>query len=213
MFFGRKESHVKDLIHQQLQSVQECLEVFSEMMEKYLKDEKGFRELSFQVHETEHEADKIRRKIETEIYEGAFMPAYRGDYISLIELIDKLANRAETISDFVAQQKPEIPSELKPRVQELTDNVVECLNPLLEIIKVLDQDWEEASSRAQQVENSEQKIDEIEWKLIRDLFEREDFELAEKIQARDLIHLIASISDRMETVSDRIDIMLAKRNL
>lgn len=213
MFFGEKESHVKDLIHQQLQAVQDCLDVFSQMMQHYLNDEDEFRELSYQVHETEHEADKIRRKIETEIYEGAFMPAYRGDYISLIELIDKVANRAETISDFVAQQQPEIPDDLEPRVQELSDEVVDCLDPLLQIIKVLDQDWEEASVRAQQVEESEQKIDELEWQLIRDLFEREDLELAEKMQVRDLIHLIASISDRMETVSDRIDIMLAKRNL
>ena len=213
MFFGQKESEVKDLLHQHLQSVGDCLEVFQEMMESYLKGKDDFRDLSFKVHEAEHEADNIRRKIETQIYEGAFMPAYRGDYITLVEHIDKIANRAETISDFVAQQNPLIPEDLISRVEGLTKSSINCIDPLLEIIKVLDQNWEEARKRAQQVENAEQDVDQMEWKLIRDIFERDDLELAEKMQARDLIHLIASISDRMETISDRIDIMLAKRSL
>ncbi len=213
MFFGQREDDVKQLINQQLESVQDCLETFSQMMQLYLKGDKKFRDLSYQVHEAEHAADEIRREIELKIYEGAFMPAYRGDYISLVELIDKIANRAETISDFVAQQNPYIPEDLLPRVKELTVEVVDCLDPLLKIIDVLDKSWKEASKRAQQVENAEQKIDQIEWKLISDIFEHEELDLAEKMQARDLVHLIASISDRMETVSDRIDIMLAKRNL
>ncbi len=210
MIFGRKESRVKETISQHLEEVQSCLRVFKDMMDAYL-DGNEFEELSYQVHEREHDADKIRREIEREIYEGAFLPLFREDYITLVELIDKVANRAETVSDIVAQQHPHIPEEMRPGLKKMTATVLECFDPLVGIIEAFDSDWEEASRLAREVEELEQTVDQHEWNMIKELFEREDMELAEKLLARDLIHFTASISDRMEDASDRIDIMLVKR--
>lgn len=213
MIFGSKEAEVKDSLQEHLDAVHECLEVFEDMMFKYLNEDEEFKKSSYQVHEKEHEADKIRREIEIQIYEGAFMPLFRGDYITLVELIDKVANRAETISDFIAQQNPRVPDELDDRFRKLIEKVIECFEPLIGVVTALNSDWEEAGRLARQVEELEQEADRIEWQLISDLFEMEELELAEKIQARDLIQLTAALADRMEDISDRIDIMLVKRQL
>ena len=213
MIFGSKEAEVKKSIQAHLDAVQECLEVFEDMMVEYLDENEKFKESSFKVHEKEHAADEIRREIEIQIYEGAFMPLFRGDYITLVELIDKVANRAETISDFIAQQNPRVPDQLDDRFRELIKKVLECFEPLGGVVAALNSDWEEAGRLARQVEELEQEADRIEWQLISDLFEMEEMDLAEKIQARDLIQLTAALADRMEDISDRIDIMLVKRQL
>ncbi len=213
MLFGKRESKVQDLIQEHMCAVKSCLEVFEDMVFKYLDDDDGFVDSSFKVHEKEHEADEIRRRIEAKIYEGAFMPLYRGDYITLVELVDKVANRAETISDFLAQQKPYVPEEQKEQFRNLTKKVLECFKPLEKIVEALNEDWEEASRLAREVEEMEQQVDRIEWDIIEDLFEKQDCDLGEKLQLRDLVQLTASVSDRMEDVSDRIDIMLVKRQL
>ncbi|MFP4687090.1 MAG: TIGR00153 family protein [bacterium] len=213
MLFGKKESKVQDLIQEHLCSVKDCLEEFENMIFKYLEEDSDFVNSSFAVHEKEHKADEIRRRIEAQIYEGAFMPLYRGDYITLVELVDKVANRAETISDFLAQQNPYVPPELKDRFRKLTAKVLECFEPLEKVVQALNNDWDEASRLAREVEELEQQVDRIEWGIIKDLFEDEECDLAQKLQLRDLIQLTASVSDRMEDVSDRIDIMLVKRQL
>jgi predicted phosphate transport protein (TIGR00153 family) len=213
MIFGRKESDVKDLIRNHLSAVDDCLGEFDRMIDCYLEGDDRYEEFSYGVHEEEQRADEIRRQIEQEIYEGAFMPLFREDYITLVELADRVANRAETVSDIIAQQSPEVPEDMRADLKELSDTVLTCFDPLVDVIGALDKSWEETHEIAQQVEELEQEVDKIERRLIEELFDRTDMELAEKLQIRDIIQLIASIADRMEDTSDRVDIMLIKRKV
>lgn len=194
-------------------AVQACLEQFVQMIEHYLDEKDDYQSYSYGIHEKENEADQIRRRIETGIYEGAFMPLFREDFITLVELVDRVANRSEIVSDIIGQQAPDIPEYMKDDLRKLARSVIKCFDPLTRVIAALDQSWEETHKLAQQVEEIEQETDEIERRMIEELFQQEDIPLGEKLQLRDLIQYIASITDRMEDASDRVDIMLIKRKV
>lgn len=211
MLFGGKESQVKDLIQEHIEVVGDCLDVFEQTLIQYLENDPDFEEYAHEVHEKEHQADKVRRRIEGAIYEGAFFPFLREDYITLVELIDRVANRAETVSDIVAQQTPPVPGDMKQELTTLCERVLECYEPLLEVMRAMEEDFERTNELTHTIESIEQDVDRQEWGMIKDLFEREDLQLAEKLLVRDLIQMTASVADRMEDASDRIDIMVVKR--
>lgn len=212
--FGQKESHTKDLLKEHITAVQGTLDLFQDLMFAYLNGDKQYRELSYDVHDQEHEADELRRKVERQLYEGAFMPLFREDYIVFAELVDKVADRAETCSDMVAQQRPEIPEEFLDDFKDLIHEVIRAFHPLEDVVDVLEEgDQEKVRELVREIGSSEENVDKLEWDLIKRAWDLEELELAEKMHLRNLINLIASIADRIENISDRVNIMMVKRNL
>jgi predicted phosphate transport protein (TIGR00153 family) len=212
--FGQKESETKELIKEHIITVQDTLELFQELMFAYLEDDSSFRDMSYDVHDREHDADELRRKVERKLYEGAFMPLFREDYIVFAELVDKVADRAETCSDMVAQQRPDIPDEFRDDFKDLVHEVVRAFHPMENVVDVLEEgDQEEVRQLVRDIGSSEENVDKLEWDLIKRAWDLEELELAEKIHLRNLINLVASIADRIENISDRVNIMMVKRNL
>ncbi|MFB6354896.1 MAG: TIGR00153 family protein [bacterium] len=214
MLFGQKESQTNEMLKDHIQAVQKTLDLFQDMMFAYLTEEEDYKELSYKVHDQEHEADELRRDVERNLYEGAFMPMFREDYIVLAELIDKVADRAETCADMIGQQKPDIPKDLREDYKDLVHEVVNTFKPIQDIVELMDRgDQEEIREVVRQIGHGEEAVDEMEWKLIQTLWKDDSLELAHRIHLRNLINLIASISDRIENISDRVNIMMVKRNV
>ncbi len=214
MFFGQKESKTNDLMQQHIHKVQETLDLFEELIEAYLGGESDFTDLSLAVHDKEHEADEARREVENNLYEGAFMPVFREDYFVFTELVDQVADRAETCADMIGQQDPEIPEIFQSDLKELTHEVTQSFDSLEGVPELLESgSKDEIRERVRDIGSDEEAVDKLEWNLIERVWEYEDFDLAHKMQLRDLINLVASIADKIERVSDRMNIMIVKRKL
>ena len=214
MFFGRKESKTNDLMQEHIDRVQETLDLFEDLMEAYLGGEKDFPKISLAVHDKEHEADEARREVESNLYEGAFMPVFREDYFVFTELVDQVADRAETCADMIGQQDPEVPDKFQDDLKELTHSVTKSFDALKGVPELLESaSKEEIRERVRTIGSDEEAVDKMEWNLIERVWEYEDFDLAHKMQLRDLNNLIASIADKVERVSDRMNIMIVKRKL
>lgn len=212
--FGQKESQTKELIKEHIEAVQKTLDLFQEMMFQYLNGDSAYREMSYDIHDQEHEADELRRKVERQLYEGAFMPLFREDYIVFAELVDKVADRAETCSDMVAQQRPNIPDKFLDDFKDLVHEVVRAFHPMKNVVEVLEEgDQDRVRELVREIGSSEENVDKLEWDLIKRAWDMEELELAEKMHLRNLINLIASIADRIENISDRVNIMMVKRKL
>jgi len=212
--FGQKESRTKELIKEHIQAVQVTLDIFQDLLFAYLDGDEEFKELSFDVHDQEHEADELRRKVERQLYEGAFMPLFREDYIVFAELVDKVADRAETCSDMIAQQRPDVPEDFLDDFKDLVHEVVRAFHPMEDVVDVLEEgDQDRVRELVREIGSAEENVDKLEWDLIKRSWDRDDLELAEKIHLRNLINLIASIADRVENISDRVNIMMVKRKL
>ncbi len=212
MFWDRKEQDVKDFMKEHLVKIKECLDLFETTIGLYLDGkEKEADVSSFNVHKKEHEADECRRKILAKLAEGAFLPFFREDYINVVEMVDKIANRAKTVTQTMVVEGPKIPSEMHEEIRTLTSKVVITLEPLVKLFDVPLLDKSKSLALIQEISTREQVTDAIEFRLLKRLFREINISLAEKIIIGNLVTIIAEVADAVENVGDRIQILISKQ--
>lgn len=210
MLLGKKEKEVEVLIVTFFEKVRETLPELARMIDDYMNKDKQFKEDAYRVHIHEHEADIIRREIMLKLYKGAFMPFYREDYLVLLSLGDEIANLAESVASYLVLTRPQIPGFLEGGLKQLGSATIDTFQPLQEILKEFQKGGENLPRFAHSVGEMEQKVDRLQWELTKSVF-KSDLPLAEKLLLKEFIDKIAAISDQIEDVSDRFEIMLAKQ--
>ena len=109
MPFGKREAKVEELLFEHFDAVGKTLETFLKVLELYLDGDEGFVPMGREVHRAEGRADDIRRDIVMHLFEGAYTPVFREDYHVLAELVDKVANKAESVVDDLVIERPGFP--------------------------------------------------------------------------------------------------------
>ncbi len=210
--FGGKESSVFEAIESHLKVVNESLVAFRELMVSYLDgDFERARAFEREVDELESKADTLRRSIETMLYEGAFLPANRGDYVRLSELIDQVADAAESAAHTLILARPKVPEELKDEILGLVDSSVKTYGVLIEAVNALNSDVDRAIELAKAVEDAEEKADEVEYDVKGKVFESETVTTYAKLVWNQILTKIGDIADRAEDASDQVMLMAIKR--
>ncbi|NJE54264.1 TIGR00153 family protein [Thermococcus sp. 21S9] len=210
--FGGKESNVFDAIDRHLNIVYETVKAFENLIEAYLNgDFEGAKELEERVTLLESEADKLRRSIELMLYEGAFLPASRGDYVRLSELIDQVADAAESAAHTLILAKPRVPEELKDEIMALVREAVKTYEKLMEAVKALNEDVDRALELAKETEDLEENADKVEYKLKAMVFDSETITTYAKLIWNQAITKVGDIADRAEDASDQVMLMAIKR--
>lgn len=210
--FGGKENNVFATIDKHLEAVNSTIVKLKELVEAYLNGEVERAEvLMKEVEELERGADNLRREIETMLYQGAFLPVNRGDYARLSELVDSVADAAESAAHSLILAKPKVPSELKGEILELLDYSLRTYQLLEKAVKALNTDVDEAIEYAKKTEIAEEEADKIEYSLLRKVFESEKITTFAKIIWDKVITKIGDIADRAEDASDQVLLMALKR--
>ncbi|WP_297521785.1 TIGR00153 family protein [Thermococcus sp.] len=210
--FGGKESDVFDAIEEHLKAVDESLEAFRGLVSAYLDgDMERAKELEERVSELESKADKLRRGIETMLYEGAFLPANRGDYVRLSELVDQVADAAESAAHTLILAKPRVPDELKKEIMELVDSAIGTYGLLIDAVRALNSDVDKAIELSKAVEDAEESADKVEYEVKGKVYESETISTYAKIIWNQALTKIGDIADRAEDASDQVMLMAIKR--
>lgn len=212
-WFGKPEKEVDERIQKHIKAVGNSLKAFRLAYSTYIEgDIDGMLEQTRRVHRMETKADGLLREIEHLLHEGAFMSVVRGDMALLVESLDYIANSAERAADTLALEKPEIPEPLQPMFAELVKRSTYTFDPFKEIGSLLKTEYGLLVAIARQVEAAESDVDKIEWDLTSEMFKM-DLDLAHKNQLRFFIHSIAKISDACEDASDRLELLILKRQV
>lgn len=210
--FGGKENNVFATIDRHLDAVNSTIVKLRELVEAYLNGEVERAEaLMKEVEELEREADTLRREIETMLYQGAFLPVNRGDYARLSELVDSVADAAESAAHSLILAKPKVPSDLKDEILELLDYSLRTYQLLEKAVKALNTNVDEAIEYAKKTEIAEEEADKIEYYLLRKVFEGEKITTFAKIIWDKVITKIGDIANRAEDASDQVLLMALKR--
>ncbi|ASJ06051.1 TIGR00153 family protein [Thermococcus pacificus] len=210
--FGGKESSVFETIEDHLKVVNESLVAFRELMVAYLeKDLERAKAFEREVDKLESKADTLRRSIETMLYEGAFLPANRGDYVRLSELIDQVADAAESAAHTLVLARPKIPEELKDEILGLVDSAIETYKVLIDAVNALNSDVDRAIELAKAVEDAEEEADDVEYEVKSKVFESETITTYAKLIWNQILTKIGDIADRAEDASDQVMLMAIKR--
>ncbi len=213
-FFSRDEKKTSEFMNDHVNEIEETLDLFRKLAFAYIKDDPDYREMIHDVHDSEHQADEIRREVERCIYRGSFLPVVREDYIIVAELTDKIADQAQRCADIMVQEQPYVPPALRDDFRDLVREVKVTFSPFAKLIRLKNKsDHSQVSEYIDRIEAGEQRSDRAEWHLISDLYKLDELPLAQKMHLRHLIVEIGSIADAVEDVSDRVLILLTKEIL
>jgi predicted phosphate transport protein (TIGR00153 family) len=155
----------------------------------------------------------MRREIELTLYGKALLPESRGDLLGLLETFDKLPNMAETVLFVLFCQKTMIPKDLLPAYKQLIDVNLQAYYLTRKAVDDLMHNPRATLHATKEVDEKESESDRLERDLICRLFEKTELSPGYKLLLKEIILLIGSISDRAETVADRIGIVAIKRQI
>ena len=212
MFFDRKEQQVKQFMREHLDKIKECLELFERTIKIYLDGNlEEADKCSFHVHKKEHDADECRRKILAKLAEGAFLPFFREDFISIVEMVDKIANRAKTVTQTMVIETPMVRDDMKGDIHMLTKTAVSTLDPLMKIFEQPGLNTENTLKLIGDISVREQEADSLEFKLLKKIFKDKDISRADQIILAQFVRTISEVADAVENVGDRLQILISKQ--
>jgi len=213
-FFG-KETNIEKYSKLHVELVYACARKLQDVMKHFYEGK--FDLLDKEVEELsrlEHEADEIRRKMEIEFYNGAFLPFDREDRIILAELVDAVSDASQSAAYAISLGKINFPQSFKEDFEELTEKSCETVSVLRECVSLLDTDLSAALVKAHEVEAKEEQGDIIERRIICKLYaayRKKEISILKFIELKNITEKIGNIADRAEDASDRVPIIVAKR--
>ncbi|SDC33212.1 TIGR00153 family protein [Geotoga petraea] len=211
LFFGKKENNIITMFRKHLDKVEEGIELLDDVIKDYMKSN-NYRELCEKIDSIENQADVLRRGIEKEMYKGGFLPNFRGDLLGIIESVDKVMNKTESVSDIFYYETPYIPEELKDEFIKLSEEVITTYKHLKTAIESIFDNIDDASEIIKEVEKSEHNAD-IHEKNIKEIVFKMNLALSQKLHIKQICENLGDIADRAENTSDRLNILLMKRNI
>ncbi len=180
----------------------------------YLNHDLGeFSRLFARINELEHHLDTLRRDIEADIYGRRLLPDTRGDILGLLENLDKIPNRMQTVTREIKLEKIQIPEILEQSLTKLADRGVEIVQVLVRTIRAFLNSPNDVKKGVKRLSDHEHEGDVIEQQAVALTFEDTSLELAQKLQLQRLIERLGSICDMAEDMGDRIMISSLKRLL
>jgi predicted phosphate transport protein (TIGR00153 family) len=208
--FGQgREKEVRALLQQHLDKVGEVVARARDVLDDYLAGRLDAAKAgAISVDHLETDADGLRRAVGDLLYRGAFLPIFRSDIHELVEQLDRVAGRAEDMCDFLLGQRPEIPAEFHEELRQIPSQTQEAFAALHEAITVFFTSGEERviRDRLKVVGVTESAIDNIEWKMTREIFTSE-LPLASKIHLKQFLTALTVISNQIEDTGDQLEIL------
>jgi len=194
---------VSDTLH-------EFSSAFRYLLEKGIDEH--FKVLVSQTHKKESNADDLRRDIELQMYEKSLLPESRRDLLEVIEMIDKIPNRAESILSMHNSQHLELINEIKEDMEELLKLSLETVNYLVQMTNACFKGEGNMTELSRLIDNNESIGDHLERKMIEDIFTLK-MDTGGKILQKESVLQVGAICDLCEAVKDKLVITNIKRSV
>lgn len=215
--FYRKEKRILDSIDEYIEKVINTVKCLVEVS-NFIKNGKleDLHRIYRDIDSMETEADGMRRRISEELCKGTFFAHLREDLLNLIEEIDNIADYAK---DSIKQIVVTSPSRdilyfifSIPEMDKYIQSCVDASQKLLESFRIFKQNMEKAKPLLHEIEDIEERADELKTSIIRILFREADrFKTLDVIQVKELIDIMDNICDSAEDASDILFQIIAQR--
>lgn len=211
-FLFKKQQQIEKLIFSYIENFRKTKKLFSDAFavcnsNPFCND---FDFLTSQTHKYESRGDDIRDEINRLMYGKALLPESREDIMRLLESMDKILGHFETILHMIKGEQIVIPNFTMPKIQELFTSSLESCDLMLEQVDALFSTQQGIRELVAKIDLLESRCDHIERGLINAVFVSK-LNLARKIQTKEVILLIGNISDQVDRVSKRVNIISMKR--
>ena len=208
-------------IQQHMAKAQSCITLLGDFLEaSYNNDWLKAEEIQLAIHNTENEADALKREIRTHLPRSLWLPVSRNDLLEMLQIQDRLANQARDIAGIMLGRKIEIPEELIECVRDYYQKNLNTSMQALKAINELDELLETGfrGKEATLVEGLVVELDELEHqsdvsqvKLRGMLFQIEDsLPPVDVMFLYKIIDRLGELADVSQKVGSRLLLLIAK---
>ena len=208
-------------IQQHMAKAQSCITLLGDFLEaSYNNDWLKAEEIQLAIHNTENEADALKREIRTHLPRSLWLPVARNDLLEMLQIQDRLANQARDIAGIMLGRKIEIPEELIECVRDYYQKNLNTSMQALKAINELDELLETGfrGKEATLVEGLVVELDELEHqsdvsqvKLRAMLFQIEDsLPPVHVMFLYKIIDRLGELADISQKVGSRLLLLIAK---
>jgi predicted phosphate transport protein (TIGR00153 family) len=215
LIFNNKNPKVSKCFADHHEDVVSCLEKFEEFMkESFAENANKDKLISLKaaVDNCENAADGELRHV-VDLLSDSFLPTTRTHMITLVQSTDDVANLCQEIVRHVMLEKIQFPAAIREDLLEIIAITKVQLSILYKAVDLLINDFKTLNDDRKVLDDvraEESKVDNIQAALHERIFTL-DISLAEKVYYRDMMEHICDLSDMIEDISDKIQIMLIER--
>ncbi len=130
----------------------------------------------------------------------------------LLEQTDEVISGIKTVLMRVSMERPSVPESVCPGWLELVDYAGRAVQELVMGVRGFFRNPQGVADHAHKVAFWEKEADKVAERLGRSIFEL-DLDLSHKLQLRDFVMHIDSVTDQAEDVSERLSISTIKRTI
>ena len=212
MMLWKKQKEIEKAIEEYLLETEKCLDAFIRAFEVYFAEglSDNFKQQIDQTHFHESKADDQRREIEYAMYNRALMPESRGDILGMLESLDLVPNKCESVLYQIWGQNMSIPGQYTEQLKKLVQVNQQSYALLCQAVRHLFGDIGQVLPAVDKVLDKESESDRIERELIKSFFDASG-DKSDKILLKEVVLEIGAISDRAENAADRMRIVAVKQ--
>ena len=216
--FNKKSKAAEAMISEQLKDVKECLVSFESFIRAACTPNVNFDTLdalAASVGLKESTADDSLRSMIDALGEGIYLPSTRESLIDIATMCDKIANKCESAANMIVFQQFTIPTEYDDamvNIMEITHKQFDLLENAITALFARVDELVKDHKILDEIRALESDVDAIEQALYRKIFKL-DMGLAERTQLASFLDLVSDLSDIIENIADKIQIMIISRKV
>lgn len=207
---------------QHAKKVYECIGLVNPVIQAWLQEDwDKIEQLAKEVSDKEHEADKMKIAIRSNLPKSLFYPVPRGDLLRILQNQDNIADGVEDLCVVLSLRKTKLPQALTEDFQAFVTQVIETVQMLLSANEELET-LLEASFTGPTTEKVLKIVDEIgtlEWKcdtkaheLVKKLISMEDsLDPLTIIFIMKIIEVLGTLSNYAENCGDNLRHLIISR--
>jgi predicted phosphate transport protein (TIGR00153 family) len=216
MFKKTKNNEVHEYIMEQIKDVEACMRSFENFVRAASSpgtDAETLEMLCDDVCKKEDVADRSLRRMIDSLVGTSFLPSSREDLISIATSCDKVANKCESVALMAVYQHFRFPEDHANDLLKIISITHKQFDLLEESISQLFAKFGELlkdHAILDRIRDLETEVDIIEQNLYKDIF-RMEMDLAHQTQLANYVDELCDLSDQIEDIADKIQIMLVTR--
>ncbi len=213
MFGKKKQRKIQKLILQHAALVGEAVARYERMVVEYLAGNTEFKVESRHIDEVESEADKVRFEVEHKLFKGGLLATQREDAITMLEAVDRVANKAEACGDFLSLVRPVIPEIAHEPLREIARLTVEAYNRLPPLLDRIAEGDYAIREEIKTVGRTESQVDRIQFQVVRAVYKLPDVDKLDKYLFLETTNRVTSVSDQVENAGDALSLIAIRRKM
>ncbi|HPD64995.1 MAG TPA: DUF47 family protein [Bacteroidia bacterium] len=185
--------------------------LFNLAINEFLKNEyERFNVHLLSLTEAEHQADKLKRKIENDLYVHSLIPEYRGDVMRLLERLDEIIDTAKEVVVNFDIERPVIMNDMTEMFSGLADIACKAVDSTVSAARMYFNHPSQIRDHLHKIYFYEKEADHLSDNLKRKIFNHPTLELSHKMHLRYFVARTDLLADTAESAADMLSVYSIK---